>query len=747
MDFLQLNSIYNSSGSLLDLIFANKESISVDVAPVSLVPCDRYHPALSFNYQVPVPLFMLDDSHSFRDFNNADFDSIAKALADNDWSTTFNIQPADLSATRLQDSILDAIQRFVPLKPFRRSTFPSWVSPVLKSLLFKKKSAHKKFKKTGSFHDYNSFSNLRFQCKALSKSCLRTHINVAQSRLTSSPRDFWSFIKKSRDSSSIPNQVYLNDISANGPDVAELFSSFFASTYKQPSTAPNLALMNIEIQQFSFLPNHLSISIEEVSDGLKTLSNVRGVGPDDIPASLLFKCREVLCSPLCTIFNKSLTEGSFPAVWKISRVTPILKSGDPTLVMNYRPISNLPLIGKLFELIVLKKIERPLHSTLSTDQHGFFPGRSTITSSLDFSCFIRDAFRDNSQVDAIFTDFSKAFDSVDHNSLIYTLDKLGIGFPLLSWIRSYLVDRWQYVKLFNISSSKFKVSSGVPQGGHLSPLLFNIFVNSIFSNVPSVRLLLFADDAKLFSRISSSTDCDVLQSSFNNFINWCQAIGLTLNFDKCKIISFSRSRIPVDYVYTYNDSPLTRVSEVKDLGIIYTSSLSFRPHIDYITCKALRLLGFIRRHTKHFNSAPCIITLYSALIRSILDYGSIIWNPHLKTEIKLIERVQTRFLNYAGFLLKIEHPLHSYQPVMGALNPLSLEERRLIADRNFLLKLIQGKIDAPRLLERISFRVPTSNTRSTNSFHIPTSRSNLLSNDPFVRAMRNLNNNNFDIWP
>ncbi|KAL4131796.1 hypothetical protein QTP88_009052 [Uroleucon formosanum] len=441
------------------------------------------------------------------------------------------------------------------------------------------------------------------------------------------------------------------------------------------------------------------------------------------------------------------TQHGSAAVWKISRITPILKSGDPTLVTNYRPISNLPFIGKLFELIVLKQIERSLHSTLSMDQHGFFPGRSTITSSLDFSCFIRDAFRDNSQVDAIFTDFSKAFDSVDHNSLIYTLDKLGIGIPLLSWIRSYLVDRWQYVKLFNISSSKFKVSSGVPQGGHLSPLLFNIFVNSIFSNVPSVRLLLFADDAKLFSRISSSTDCDVLQSSFNNFINWCQAIGLTLNFDKCKIISFSRSRIPVDHVYTYNDSPLTRVSEVKDLGIIYTSSLSFRPHIDYITCKALRLLGFIRRHTKHFNSAPCIITLYSALIRSILDYGSAIWNPHLITETKLIERVQNRFLSYAGFLLKIEHPQHSYQPVMSALNLLSLKDRRLIVDRIFLLKLIQGKIDAPRLLERISLRVPTVNTRSTDSFHIPTSRSNFLSNDPLVRAMRNLNNNNFDIWP
>jgi len=127
--------------------------------------------------------------------------------------------------------------------------------------------------------------------------------------------------------------------------------------------------------------------------------------------------------------------------------------------------------------------------------------------------------------------------------------------------------------------------------------------------------------------------------------------------------------------YTYNDSPLTRVSEVKDLGIIYTSSFFFRPHIVYITCKALRILGFMRRYTKHFNSAPCIITLYAALIRSILNYGSAIWNLYLKTKTKLMERVQNHFLSYAGFLLKIEHPQNSYQPVMDVLNLLSLEDR------------------------------------------------------------------------
>jgi len=114
-------------------------------------------------------------------------------------------------------------------------------------------------------------------------------------------------------------------------------------------------------------------------------------------------------------------------------------------------------------------------------------------------------------------------------------------------------------------------------------------------------------------------------------------------------------------------------------------------------------LGFLRHNTKNLNSASCLLTFYSALkICSILNYGSIIWNPYLQIEIKLLELVQKRFLSYDGFLLKIDHPQHYYEPVMDVLNLSSLEERRLRADHNFLFKLIQGKIDAPRLLERIN---------------------------------------------
>jgi len=130
------------------------------------------------------------------------------------------------------------------------------------------------------------------------------------------------------------------------------------------------------------------------------------------------------------------------------------------------------------------------------------------------------AFDLGNQVDVIYTDFSKAFDSLDHNALLFVLDRLGIGEPLLSWLGSYLSDRRQFVSLFGNSSNFFRASSGVPQGSHLGLLLFNIFINTMCSAISSCRLLLFADDSKFFLRITTNNDCLTLQNTLDKFTNW-----------------------------------------------------------------------------------------------------------------------------------------------------------------------------------------------------------------------------------
>lgn len=161
--------------------------------------------------------------------------------------------------------------------------------------------------------------------------------------------------------------------------------------------------------------------------------------------------------------------------------------------------------------LLTQSIQPSVNSVLIDEQHGFRPGRSTITNSMIFNKYIFEAFEENLQVDTIYTDLSKAFDRVDHSALVQVLYKTGFGDPLLSWFRSYLSDRLQWIKINGHKSSVSFVPSGVPQGGHLSPLLFSLFLNGLKQIIPNCKFLVFADDLKLFMKIKSIDDCHLNQ--------------------------------------------------------------------------------------------------------------------------------------------------------------------------------------------------------------------------------------------
>jgi hypothetical protein len=283
------------------------------------------------------------------------------------------------------------------------------------------------------------------------------------------------------------------------------------------------------------------------------------------------------------------------------------------------------------------------------------------------------------------------------------------------------------------------VTSGVPQGSHLSPLLFVLFINSIGKWLTKAKILLFADDIKVFTRVFSPADCLVLQSELNIFGEWVKHLGLTLNVDKCSVMSFTRSRSPLLYDYLLNDTLLQRTTFIKDLGIHFTPSLNFDHHINVTVGKALKVLGFIKRNTKSFTSASCLRTLYFSLVRSILEYGGVIWHPYLAKDQLRLERVQNKFLSYASYILKINHPPHDYSLIRNTLKIPSLSTRRLDADSNFIFSLLNGFIDAPDLLSSISFRVPSHSARNHQLFAVPTHKTAYGHNHPIHRMLRQVN--------
>ena len=234
-------------------------------------------------------------------------------------------------------------------------------------------------------------------------------------------------------------------------------------------------------------------------------------------------------------------------------------------------------------------------------------------------------------MDAIYTDLSAAFDKMNHEIALAKFKKLGFDYNSLKWLRSYLIGRSMSVKIGDHVSPSFPVSSGVPQGSHLGPLLFLLYMNDV-NFVLDCLTLSYADDLKLYYVIKHPNDAVFLQQQLQIFANWCRLNRMLLNVSKCLVISFGRKALPFLHDYCLDNTNLKRETTVKDLGILLDSKLTFKDHVSYIVSKASSQLGFIFRFAKQFKDIYCLKSLYCALVRPILEYSAVVWSPYYQNE-------------------------------------------------------------------------------------------------------------------
>jgi len=719
---------------MLDLIFTNLNLFKVNVVHDPVVPEDRYHPALTIDYPKIKKIPSFHNDQSYFNFSKANYKSITDFFFSYNWKDTFSQLDINSASITLYDALHFSILHMVSKVNYNKSKFPTWFSKDLINIVFQKRKAHAIFKTTRNPLDYRKFSLLRAKYKFISKQCYRKFIESTETNFCTNPNKFWNFVRKNRSHHDIPKTVNLNGVtSTNCIEVSNLFSKHFSSVYTHPRVLDN---SSVSPHLHHDLPSNCFFYVSDVELELSKLRGNKSVGPDGFSGEFLYMLRSSLSYPLWLIFRKSLDEGKYPNLFKISAVTPVLKSRNSSNITNYKPISLSSHIVKLFDLLVLRSIKPVINSILIDEQHGFRSGRSTTTNSLVFSNYIFDAFINRTQVDIIYTDFTKAFNRVDHKLLMRVLIDTGFGEPLLSWFDSYLRDRKQFVNVLGVKSNIIDVPSGVPQGGHLSPLLFALFVNDIKSSLVNCRFLLFADDLKLFLKIQSLKDCLLLQEDLNSLVSWANNRGLELNISKCRSMSFYRTREHINYSYMINDNLLLSAGNViTDLGIVFDRELNFHAHLDKICCKALKTLGFIRRVSSEFKLVSSLKSLYCAFVRSILEYGSVVWDPGTSCGKKQVERVQRKFLNIVAYKLNIDHPPHDYSPVMHRLGLNTLADRRLEANLIFLRRLIDGLVDSSELLAQINFKVPSFHSRQLTIFSLPKCNTNYAKNQPLYRMM------------
>ena len=464
-----------------------------------------------------------------------------------------------------------------------------------------------------------------------------------------------------------------------------MFNSYFQEVFIQDDGID----LSIEPKNSNLMP-FFEISMTDINNAVSKCKDKISRTPENVPAYFIKRILPAIRKPLHFIFNTSLKFNKIPVQWKSALVVPIYKKGDRNRVNNHRPVSLTSSFSRIFESILVNKIMEHLLSNnlLTSQQFGFIPNRSTSSQLLTTSFEWIYNLSNNLETDIIYTDVSKAFDTVSHPKLINTLKAFHIDSSVINWIKNFLSKRTQQVVINDTISSPVEIYSGVPQGSVLGPCIFNIFYNDIVSDCvgpinTSGNICLFADDMKLFS-----TDPNNLQVSLDLFSEWTLSRQLNPAPSKCVVLRIGRGGS--DTTFNINQHQLASVEDFKDLGVLISNDLKWTKHINYIARNASNTLYHIK---KIFNSKNIwtLLKLYVTYVRPKLEYNTSVWSPHLKQNINKIEKIQQQFTKFA--LQRCNIPFVDYKDRLQKLNLKSLHYRRVIFDLILIYKIIHGLIN------------------------------------------------------
>jgi len=682
--FSQIVNFPTRRNNILDIFVTNRPSLVTDCYPISGV---SDHEAVNVKSLVQVNLQSIKRRvHLWRRADLPTMKEVATDFCSILLQSTSTSTPVDLLWEEFK-SVCSECMNCVPSRVLStsRNRYP-WITHHIRKLSRQKQRMYNIAKVTQSPYRWQEYRQFKRKTQRECRLAYRNYVSSLAGEHHVSKR-LWSFIKSQRkDNCSIPPIKHNGNIYSDHSSKAEALNDYFCSVFTTESCD--------ELPSFQETPfppiTSINIDVNGVQRLLQNLNAQKSTGPDCIPARLLKELSLELSPALTHIFQASIQQGHVPTEWKNANIVPIFKKGSHSTPSNYRPVSLTSVCCKQLEHIIYSHIFSHLdhYNVLCNEQHGFRRNRSCETQLLSTVHDLAKNLNDGLQTDVMFLDFSKAFDKVDHNLLLYKLEHYGIRGQLLSWLADFLSERKQRVVVEGHYSNPAEVTSGVPQGSVLGPLLFLCFINDLPASV-KCTIKLYADDVLLYTTIRTVDDCHKLQADLNSLEQWAQRWNMVFNPSKCEFLRVCNKSNPIPMRYYIQGQQIKQATSAKYLGVTIDEHLTWNDHVKNVISKANSVKNFLQRNLKY-----CPIDIktncYNCMVKPVLEYASIIWSPYTQKNVDLVEAVQRRSARF------IFNKYSQYSSVTEMLNKLrfkTLADRRNDLKLTMLYKIVNELVD------------------------------------------------------
>jgi hypothetical protein len=610
--------------------------------------------------------------------NNDALDKFKNKIKDSDMLNKFDKNPLadpNINYNIMEEILCNAKQECLPIKYVKfnkhKHKKKEWITyGIIKSINYKDKLYKTLINTPITDPKYDVLkTNLQTYKKILKKSIVQAKKLYYQNRFdtcNNNIRQTWQTIKEILNKTKrkeLPKYFKIEQRETDDKtEIANHFNSYFANigetfansivkpkhtSYKQYLTTPCT-----EKLEFKPIDNQ---KVEQLIDQMKLKTST---GYDNLSSKLIKYIKHEVKNALTVTINQSLKTGIFPQKLKLAKILPIYKNNDDAAVNNYRPIALLPVISKLFEMVIHEQINKHMiiNKLYYEHQYGFKQGHSTELASLELIDVITDKLDQGKLPFAVFLDLSKAFDTINHDILLNKLEYYGITGTANNLLKSYLRDRTQYVEFDSAKSNTLNNNIGVPQGSILGPLLFTIYINDIANSSNIFKLIAYADDTTLISTIDKF-NIENLENSITYEINkisdWLKVNKLSINPKKSKFMIFHLPQRKINYFKVQiNGKDIERLDNFNFLGLIINKNLGWKSHTDVIATKVSKSIGIINR-LKYTVSQSILKTLYTSLILPYLYYSILAWG-HNPGNLVQLQKKAIRIISNIGYVSHTE---------------------------------------------------------------------------------------------